>query len=71
MNRFNPKKLLNSKWTASAPQNKELHFIVTELLRDEDEVITGCVLEAVMTKNSYPMTLSELKNSENWLLGWQ
>jgi len=70
MNRFNPNKLLNSKWTATKPQDKELHFIATKLLRNDDETITGCVLEAVMTKNSYSLTLQELKNAENWLLGW-
>lgn len=71
MNQFNPKKLLNSKWTATQPQNKELHFIVTGLIRNQDETITGCDLEAVMTKNSYPLTLAELKNAEKWLLGWK
>lgn len=71
MNQFNPKKLLNSKWTATQAENKELHFIVTSLSRDEDENITGCNLEAVMTKNGYPLTLAELKNAEVWLMGWK
>ena len=71
MNQFNPKKLLNSKWTAAQPKNKELHFIVTALIHDQDEIIIGCNLEAVMTNNSYPLTLVELKNTENWLLGWK
>ena len=31
MNKVNPKKLLNSKWTAQTPQNKEKHFIVTNI----------------------------------------
>ena len=71
MNRFNPKKLLNSKWTATQPANKELHFIVAKLTRDEDENITGCELEAIMTKNSYQMTLAELQNDDNWVIGWK
>ena len=71
MNRFNPKKLLNSKWTACNPQNKELHFIATQLIRDEEDVITGCKLEAVMSKNIYPQTLEELKKADNWLIGWK
>ena len=71
MNRFNPKKLLNSKWTAAQPENKELHFIVVKLRQDEDETITGCVLEAVMTKNGYPLTLEDLKNAEQWIMGWK
>ena len=71
MNRFNPNKLLNSKWTASHPQNKELHFIVTGLIRNDDNAITGVYLEAVMTKNNYPLTLQALKNIDSWLMGWK
>ena len=71
MNHFNPKKLLNSKWTSVQPENKELHFIVIKLIREADETITGCVLEAVMTKNSYPLTLEDLKNAEKWIMGWK
>jgi tryptophan-rich hypothetical protein len=71
MNRFNPKKLLNSKWTAAQPEHKELHFIVIKLIQDEDEAITGCVLEAVLTKNGYKLTLAELKNTDKWIIGWK
>jgi len=71
MNRFNPNKLLNSKWTANQPKNKEMHFIVTGLIRNDEDEITGVDLEAVMTKNSYPLTLHDLKNPENWLMGWK
>ena len=71
MNRFNPNKLLISKWTATKPENKELHFIVTQLIRDDEEIITGCVLESVITKNAYSLGLEELKNAENWLMGWK
>ena len=35
-NRFNPEKLLLSKWTARQPQNREKHFLVCELLRNEE-----------------------------------
>ncbi|MEO4014834.1 TIGR02450 family Trp-rich protein [Pseudomonas rossensis] len=41
MNRINPIKLLLSKWTAAHPQNREKHFLITELFRDEQ----GTVLE--------------------------
>ena len=41
MNRINPAKLLLSKWTAARPRNKEKHFLVTELFRDDE----GTVLE--------------------------
>ena len=33
--RINPRKLLLSKWTARVPRNRERHFLVTELHRDD------------------------------------
>ena len=47
MNTINPNKLHHSKWTAVTPRNKEKHFIVTQLLRDEEENVVDVVLEAV------------------------
>ena len=38
-NRFNSEKLLFTKWTALNPENKELHFIVTKLVRDDNNKI--------------------------------
>ena len=46
MNTLNPKKLLNSKWTAVKPSNKGKHFLVTEVEFEEDGVITHCLIEA-------------------------
>lgn len=45
--RLNPRKLLLSKWTAAQPQNRERHFLVTELIRDEQDNILGVELQAV------------------------
>jgi tryptophan-rich hypothetical protein len=36
MNNINVKKLINSKWTATNPINKEKHFLITELEFDEN-----------------------------------
>jgi tryptophan-rich hypothetical protein len=71
VNPINPKKLLNSKWTAVAPVNKEKHFLVTELEFDEDGEVIHCLIEAVMSKRSRPIDWSDLKNSSNWLQGWK
>jgi tryptophan-rich hypothetical protein len=48
----NPKKLLNSKWTAATPTNKEKHFMVIKLVLPElaTEQITLIELEAVHSK---------------------
>lgn len=71
MHRINPNKLLLTKWTAVAPKQKERHFIVTKLIRAEDETIIACELEAVINKNSYTIDWQELKETSNWLMGWQ
>ena len=52
MHRINPEKLLLSKWTAVKPLKKERHFIVTRLLRGDDEQVTGCELEAVINSHA-------------------
>jgi tryptophan-rich hypothetical protein len=70
VNRINPGKLLMSKWTAVHPQGKERHFLVTRLIRDEDDVIIACELEAVISKNSYEMDWRKLKDDKYWKTGW-
>ena len=50
MNKINPKKLLNSKWTAVKPINKEKHFLISELEFDENDKVIHCLIEAVISK---------------------
>ena len=71
MNRINPEKLLLSKWTALKPQNRERHFLVTRLVRDAQETIIGCELEAVISKNVYPIDWKDLQDSSCWRMGWK
>lgn len=71
MNRINPRKLLLSKWTAAHPQNREKHFLVTELIRDEEGTVLEIELQAVLTQRSERMDWQVLKDSEHWLLGWK
>lgn len=73
VNKFNPKKLLNSKWTALNPQNKELHFIVVKLIESEEQEgkIEGCLLQSVMHKTDYEIACSDLKDSSAWQQGWK
>lgn len=71
MNRINPEKLLLSKWTAVKPVQKERHFIVTRLLRSDDEKVIACELEAVINKNSVEIDWRQLKDSSNWVMGWK
>ena len=71
MNRINPGKLLLSKWTAAHPQNREKHFLVTELFRDEEGTVLEVELQAVLTKRAERLDWQVLKNTDHWLLGWQ
>ena len=43
MNKLNPKKLYNSKWTAFPAINKEKHFIIVEVEFDEDGNVVECI----------------------------
>ena len=71
MNRINPSKLLLSKWTAAQPQNREKHFLITELFRDEEGTVLDVELQAVLTKRSERLDWQTLKNSDAWILGWK
>lgn len=71
MNTINPKKLLNSKWTAVHPANKEKHFLVTEMAFDEVGAVTHCLIEAVMSKRATSIDWMLLRNKDNWLQGWK
>ena len=52
-NKFNPKKLHHSKWTAVKPVNKEKHFLVSKVTFDEEGDVESCVIEAVISSNAY------------------
>jgi tryptophan-rich hypothetical protein len=71
MNRLNPSKLLLSKWTAASPQNREKHFLVTELFRDEEGTVLEIELQAVMTKRSQKLAWQVLQNDQTWQMGWR
>ncbi len=70
MNRFNPRKLMGSKWTATQPQNKEKHFLVTRIIK-KDETIVSCVLEAVHSKREQMLPWQDLQDQETWRMGWK
>ncbi|MFT5880876.1 MAG: tryptophan-rich hypothetical protein [Moritella sp.] len=71
MNRINPKALIHSKWTKVDVHNKEKHFVITLVKFDEQQTVIECVIEAVMSKNEYPIDWRELKVSDKWRIGWQ
>ncbi len=67
---INPEKLLLSKWTAVKPSNKEKHFLVTRLIRDEQEIVVTCLLEAVINHSEVELDWYLLKDASTWLPGW-
>lgn len=71
MNLVNAKALLHSKWTKIEVTNKEKHFIITKVEKDEDQKIVECIIEAVISNQEYSINWRDLKNSNQWKIGWQ
>lgn len=71
VNQFNPKKLLNSKWTAAVTKNKEKHFIITELEINEEGKVLYCTMEAIMSKREFMIIWQDLRNTSLWHQGWK
>ena len=69
--RLTPRKLLLSKWTAARPQNREKHFLITELFCDEEGTVLEVELQAVLTKRSQRLDWRQLQEAEQWLMGWR
>lgn len=70
MNRINPNKLLLSKWTAAHPQNREKHFLVTKLFRDDEGTVLEIELQAVLTQRSERYQWQMLSDQDHWTFGW-
>lgn len=69
--RLNPRKLLLSKWTAAQPQNREKHFLVTQLFCDEDGTVLEIELQAVLSQRNQRLDWRALQDSSRWRMGWQ
>ena len=71
MNQINPRKLLNSKWTAINPDGKEKHFLVTEVEYDEEDRVVHCLILAVLSKRETSIDWRKLKDAAQWTHGWK
>jgi tryptophan-rich hypothetical protein len=71
LNKISPKKLLNSKWSAVVPLNKEKHFIIIDVEYDEDATVVSCIIEAIMSKRSVQIQWRDLKDINQWIQGWK
>lgn len=70
MNRISPKTLLHSKWTKQQVSNKEKHFVITKVEFDEQKNVIECIIEAVINNNEYEINWRDLKDNQQWRLGW-
>lgn len=71
MNRLSPRKLLLSKWTAAQPVNREKHFLVTELFRDDEGTVLEIELQAVLTHRIQRLPWQALQDAVSWKMGWK
>ena len=71
MNKINPRKLLNSKWTTVSPINREKHFTVTEVEFAEDGSVISCTIEAIISRRPMAINWQDLKDASQWLQGWK
>nr|WP_152809103.1 TIGR02450 family Trp-rich protein [Ostreibacterium oceani] len=71
INQINPNKLLNSKWTAVTPINKEKHFLVSDIEFNEAGAVVSCCIEAVISKRVMPINWQDLQNESLWIYGWK
>ena len=69
---LSPKKLLNSKWTAVSPRNKERHFLVTKVIEPEPPgaPMVSLEIEAVYSKRARTIEWRELTDATQWRRGW-
>ncbi len=69
---INPKKLMNSKWSAVAPLNKEKHFIAINLIELAQPLlpIAHILIEAVHSKRKQILPWLELSDASIWQRGW-
>ncbi len=71
MNQVSSKKLLNSKWTAVTPVDREKHFVVAEVVVQESGSVDFIVLEAIISRRPIQLDWRDLRDSQKWLQGWK
>ena len=72
-NELRPNKLLNSKWTAVTPADKEKHFLVVKVCAPAtpDAPVTHVALEAVHTRRVQILPWRVLQDGTLWHQGWK
>jgi tryptophan-rich hypothetical protein len=73
--RLSAKKLHLSKWTAVAPQAKEKHWLVAQLVQPQPptvppQPVVEVVIEAVYSGRRQTIAWRELTDPTQWRQGW-
>ncbi|MBK7950887.1 MAG: TIGR02450 family Trp-rich protein [Deltaproteobacteria bacterium] len=70
--RASPAKLLQSKWTAVAPVDRELHFVVTGILppRSPDRPYEQVELTSIYSGRVHVIDRRTLSDRTRWSPGW-
>lgn len=71
MPKINPKKLLNSKWTAVEPINKQKHWMITAVEYAEDQTVIECTIQAIINKQEINIMWRNLNDTQLWQQGWK
>jgi tryptophan-rich hypothetical protein len=69
---LSPKKLLDTKWTAVQPVDREKHFVVSKVLEPEPpgSPVVSVEIEAVHSKRARIIAWRELTDAARWRRGW-
>ena len=67
---ISPKKLLNSKWTAVDPVNKEKHCLVTKIEIEKCGRVNHCQMQAIYSQRLFLIDWQDLKNPDKERPGW-
>ena len=72
MNPLHPKKLLLTKWTAVTPQNREKHFVVSQVGQPDEPggKLPWVELEAVHSGRCQRIDWRALRDTQVWRQGW-
>lgn len=70
MNFIHPKKLLHSKWTKIKVINKLKHFTVIKVSFNEKQQVIECSMRAEFTGQEFAIDWRDLKNANEWQMGW-
>ncbi|WP_028118026.1 TIGR02450 family Trp-rich protein [Ferrimonas senticii] len=71
MNSIGHTQLLRSKWTATSAFHDETHFLVQQVLHDQQGNPEKVVLQGLNNRHLFDIPINQLEDSDRWLIGWR